>query len=384
MSARRPPQPISTPPGIDPETGELEPGAEIPQERAIVFLKDIQDLDRAQDELMDLQLAGEEAVSTLLYAYPEEKAGRQTGRFVVGPSADFVLQLVRQLNRTSKGKMNLRLMAEPPIVQDFTAPDAFGKVRAYVRVIVGVQDMVTGEVAFGIKSALRAGTDPEGVAHTRAIRRAFEVHPLYNRKKVTAFIRRKLRSLHLDPAKFLIAGEGVGGGTWSEVFGRARTAGVTPDQVRAGVREQTGQGLSQVRDPAGAAAAVLAADATIAQPTAVGPPAAAEASATPPSPSTPPAKQIATQEGAAETAEALPEVIRLKAKIRDHITHLGLKGETVNKLWSQVSVLTEEGLPDAANFRRMLTVLELISTGTDKDQAVIQVLAEDRRASPFA
>lgn len=359
-----------TPPGINPETGELAAGAEIPEDRAIVFLADIQDLDRAQDELMDLQLAGEEAVSTLLYAYPEQDRGRPTGRFVVGPSADFVLQLVRQLNKASRGKMVLRLLSEPPIVQDFTAPGADGKVRAYVRVIVGVHDVVTGEVAFGIKTAPRAGTDPEGVAHTRAIRRAFEVHPLYNRKKVTQFIRRKLRSLHLDPAKFLIAGEGVGGGVWSEFFGRARLAGVPPEALRAGVREQTGQGLSQAKTPEQVAAAASAAERTL-----------AEALRTPPALETSPAKLIASQEATGETAGEMADTTQLKLKIRDHITHLGLKPATVNTLWTQVSVSTP---PSVADFRRMLTVLQLISTGTDKEQAVIQVLKEDRRGAPVA
>lgn len=403
---RRPASPNTTPPpGVDPETGEIteELG------KALVLLKDVQELAQLQEDLLEDRFSGQAATEAYLYAYPEEISGRRTGVYVIGPRADFSLQMARWLNESSRGRVKLRLIPQAPVVQDFAFPGTDGRPRQMVRVIVGVIDEVSGETSFGIKTVPRVGMDPEGNAHTRAIRRAYELHPIYNRKNITRFIRTMLKAQGYDPKKFKVAGES-GDSTWAEFFGRARAVGMDADQLRTGVRDQLGKGFSEVSTPAEAGTAAAAADQTIAaaiQPEELGRsgeaversrPAAAPSKASPPAdavdregrtvqpqvtpsgarqgdPGVEDARQpLARPEPSLPTMPLVPtpehqrrgQLLEQCGRIAEAI---GLSQETKTRIWSKVG----SRKATVNDLKQMKSVLDLMSTGTSEADAIKEV-----------
>jgi hypothetical protein len=336
-----------------------------PDLTGLALVKDVDHLEMVEQRLLQMRLSGQEHVETYLYVIMPDKDNRLP-KPVVGPTADFVQQLVRRLNKASKGKVDLQLLPEPPVVTDFTVPDAEGRPRPRVRVIVGAVDRVTGEVRYGIKEVARAGVDPVGVAYTKAIRRAFEIHPSYNRKTVARFIREKLRELGYDPQRFIIVGE-RGGGEWDQFFAMARGQGVRPDALRAAVREKTGKGLSQVSSAQEADRAAQAIHETVQQGT---PPAA-------PSGPAAGAEGSSPADGAHEGARGEPAgpapapgpaeqlVAAHRQKAEELIAHLGLAPQTVDSLKRKVGVAG-----DWQNWARLRTVLEYVAAGMSPDDGV--------------
>lgn len=348
-----------------------------PPPSAIVVLEDVDELAKVEDALLERQLEGTDAVEAYLYAFPQhDRKGQPTGLYVVGPTADFVVQMARMLNRATKGKIDLRLLPEPPVVTDFSVPDErTGAVRPYVRVTVGVTDAVTGEPSFGIKELPRRGIDPVGACHTRAIRRAFELHPSYDRKRVSRFIREKLKALGLDPKKFLIAGV-AGGGEWAQFFAQARAKGVSADALRAGVREKTGKGFSQVSSPTDAAKAAQAATETIQEaPDAddLQPPLPAVLAET---------KEQVVGSAVPDTgpgpspAPTIDPLTELRDVCSEYARKMGLlekdgsQGPTLKKIWKDI------GSPQATfeDFKRLFIVLSRVSTGETAQTATAEAL----------
>lgn len=367
-----------------------------PPPSAIVVLEDVDELAKVEDALLERQLEGTDAVEAYLYAFPEKDRNRQpTGRYVVGATADFVVQMVRMLNRATKGKIDLRLLPVPPVVTDFSIPDErTGAVRPYVRVTVGVTDAVTGEPSFGIKELPRHGIDPVGACHTRAIRRAFELHPSYDRKRVSRFIREKLKALGLDPQRFLIAGA-AGGGEWAQFFAQARAKGVSADALRAGVREKTGKGLSQVSSPTDAAKAAQAATETIQETPNATPgqddaqgkphpgvegarqplssdagPAGDPRPASPPETPSPPASSPTSSTQPTDPLTELRDVCSEYARKMGLLEKDGSQGPTLKKIWKDI------GSPQATfeDFKRLFIVLSRVSTGETAQTATAEAL----------
>jgi hypothetical protein len=215
----------------------------------------VDSIDELEERVFAERLTGEEAAAAYLYLI-EPDADTKIPKPIVGPSADFVIQAVRRINAASRGRIQLVASPEPPVVQDFVREG-----KPWVRVTVGAIDKATGEISFGIKEAPARDRNTVTNLHTRAIRRAFEIHPSYNRKRVAIVVKNFLRTVGLDPAGFLVAGD-TGSSKWAALFAQARAKGVAPDQVRAAVRVQTGKGLSEVRTTQEAAAAADAATRT--------------------------------------------------------------------------------------------------------------------------
>ncbi|MDR7537403.1 MAG: hypothetical protein QN183_13690 [Armatimonadota bacterium] len=295
----------------------------------IIEASDLDEVERIETELLNRHLAGEEAVSAYLYVLLPSATNRLS-KPVVGPTSDYVQQLVRRLNHASRGRIDLHLLPDPPVITDFTVPDERGHPRPWVRVVVGAVDRVTGEVRFGIKEMPRVGTDPVGACYTKAIRKAFEGHPSYDRKLVARFIRTKLRELGYDPDAFAVVGE-RGGGEWGAFFARARARGVDGRTLRESVVQATGKSLSDVRTPQEAAAAAEVMTRAL-------------AAATAPEPAPSPPDEF-------ELVAPAPDD---KQRVRELVERLGLHDDEVAQLKRQV------GRPgDAArNWARLRRALE--------------------------
>lgn len=274
---------------------------------SLVEVESIDQLDRIQEAVFGATMTSAEGAAAMLYIIkPKGRDGKPPeGRPIVGANADFVIQAVRRFNAASKRTktpVQLESLGQPPIVQDFVRGG-----RPWVRVITGAVDKISGEITYGIKEAPADSHHTVTLLHTKALRRAFEIHPAYNRRRMSGAIRAFLRALKLDPKDFIIAGEGQSN-EWAPYFAAARKAGVTGEELRQYVREQTGRGLSEILTQEQAAAAAAALDERIdkAPDPAVGSIGAAPpAEGFPSAPILPPAGPLSAEETAALSEEIL-------------------------------------------------------------------------------
>lgn len=308
-------------------------------DRAIVLVKNARELDTLETEILSQRLGeGQEAAEAYLYII--EIAGQKP---IVGASVDFVRQAVRQMN--ASGAVHLTVDDIPPIVEEIMVDD-----RPHVRVLVRSVDKLTGEMKWALKEEARVTVSDRGkrrnphaatIALEKAERKALESHPSYNRKLVNKIIKSFLKKAGLDPSHYQI---GTGGGAWASAFGRAKKAGVSPEQLRAGVQEQTGKGLSEATTPDEARAAVAAVDQTIRDQAGVNPPPPPPAAsprarrgvASPSSEPTSQPPQPPVPRPAPRPIEEDPEVITLRTQTLEDLHSIGADEEDIKSLWAQL------------------------------------------------
>lgn len=283
----------------------------------LIKLGDATSFDEAEDRALRQRFEqGAEFAQAYLYIYEDKKLGKH----VVGPSVDFVRQFVSQvINRG--GRAHLEISEQPPIIEDVIIGG-----QSYVRAITCSIDRKTGERKWAVKEEARNNRHAATIALEKAERKALESHAAFDRKRVAKHIEQLLRKHRLDPKSFVIAG-GARSSDWAVLFGRAKEHGIQPDQVRQAIREETGKGLSEVQTPQEAAAAAAVVDRLV---------------------------------------DATPDATR--AKCDEYTKQMGLKPETVGKIWEKLGAASAEKSPE--DWRRLALVLELLSTGTALSKAV--------------
>ncbi len=371
-----------------------------PVESSLATITDLDELEQVEERILASRLAGEESVAAYLYCILPDEQNR-IPKPIVGPTADFVVQLVRRINQASRGRVRLKLLPEPPVVTDFSVPDDRGRPVPYVRVIVGAVDEATGEVVYGIKETRRTGKDPVSVAHTRAIRRALELHPSYNRKVVGKFIREKLRELGYDPAKFIVQA-GSTGGEWGKFFAMARAKGVDPQQLRQAVRDQMGKGLSEVATAQEVDVAAATLHETLQRPQEPPQPVSAPASvpedrpggeqvhSADPLPPDPVGVQTSAKTSNGDSSGATPSVasapvpeypgktdaeaiVHLRSTCEQYVKQIGLLPETVARLWKKIKPAGDPAdlAVQRLRYRRFFALLYALSIG-EKEQTALR------------
>jgi hypothetical protein len=318
-------------------------------ERAIVLVKRAADLDSLETEILSQRLGeGQEAAEAYLYVI--EQHG---GKPIVGASVDFVRQAVRQMN--ASGSVQLTVDDIPPIIEEVKIDG-----RDHVRALVRAVDKLTGEMKWALKEEARVTLKGHRNAHAATIalekaeRKALESHPSYNRKLVNKIIKTFLKKAGLDPAQFQI---GTGSSAWSDIFGRAKKAGVTPDAVRAGVREKTGKGLSEVATPAEAKAAVKATDEII--------------------------PGVVNEDGVVAvgySAEDVKTIEDLRTRSLEIIKQAGIPILVQRAVWAYVGS-AEKTVND---YRRLSFVVQLLAVGQDQDTALESALKKWPKMAPAA
>jgi hypothetical protein len=235
--------------------------------KAIRVVSSAEQAEQVEDLILNQRFGGAAAVeesNALLYFIPATGGAKA----IVGPTVDFVLQIVRVLNAT--GQVALTVDETPPIVQEFSiaGKDDTGKptTRPFVRAMVRVIDKMTGLSKWAVKEEARVSRRGAELPHAatvaieKATRKAFESHPSYGRPTVTKHIKAILRRAGIDPNSVQLAG----GSPWSDFFDRAAKAGVPRAALREGAKKKTGgKGLSATTTPGEALQAAAAVDALI-------------------------------------------------------------------------------------------------------------------------
>lgn len=348
------------------------------------------DLEALQTRLIEARLEGTEAYEAFLYVImptPENRLPKP----VVGPTLDFKKLIVQMLNASGKTKLTM-LKEQPPIIEDVLLDAQTG--RRIVRAMVCVIDEITGVVKWAVKEEVRRSPHAATTAVEKAEGKAYESHPSFNRKLVTAQIKKWLTRAGLDPKGFTIGGST---GPWADFFQRAGKAGVKPDEVRSAVRAATGgPGLSEIQtaDQMTAAATAVAVAAQAPAEAAPGPPAAAPPAegqgavrarrlsegrgrrdATPaPTTGTPaPAAGEASPpvEAAVAAAERIDavEITRLRNDTLEIFGTKQLSAEIIRSLWHELG--PADGQPGLIlHYKRMHRVAKLIHDGAPLDTAI--------------
>lgn len=369
---------------------DSSPDLEALRAQGLAIVRAGADLDVAMSDLLETRLDNDAAIDSYLYVIVDED--RKT-KPIVGPTIDFKREIVRQLNamkdpRTKQPLVKL-VIAERPIIEDITIPQAGGGSLRLVRAMVCVRDELTGDVWWGVKEEPRRSRHSATIAVEKAAGKAFESHPSYNRKRVNQIIRAALRRSGLDPGRFII---GSGGGAFGDFFARAEAAGVKRGVLRERVRTQTGRGMSEAKTSEEIREAAKVVD------TATGAVAETEAGArgpagapevppapppgppeTPPPPAAPPAEVTPTGKKRVRVSAAPAgldeEGTELRRKSIALIESMGAGGEFTAELFLKVkSDPAPTAAPVTVDYRRFYHALSLISVGMGFADAVADAL----------
>lgn len=348
------------------------------------------DLATVQEQILALKLDGREAIESLLYLIAPSEENRLP-KAVVGATGDFSKQLVRRMNKASKGRMNLQLLPDPPVITDFERRDDRGVLHPWVRVVVGAIDKVTGEVKYAIKEQPRRNRHAVTIALETAEHKALESHPSYDRKLVARHIKELLRKEGLNPDGFIIAGA-QGSNEWARYFARAKQVGLNGEQLRQTVRDQTGSGLSEKATAHQVAAAAAVMDETIqrAERTVIdvapsagpGPGSSGDLAApVPPEREAPTLDPVLGRGGAANEDV---EIRNLRETAQEYVTQLGITPDHLDRLWKAVKPNGDPTSPAAqrVRYRRLIRVLNTIAIGEPETTAVKAALEEDMVGGP--
>lgn len=361
--------------------------------KGLAVIKSTTDLETLQTRLIESRLTSEEAAEAYLYVImptPENRLPKP----IVGPTLDFKKLIVQMLNASGQAKLTM-MKDRPPIVEDVAYDEVLdgGRTRRrhLVRAMVCVIDELTGLVKWAVKEEARRSPHAATIAVEKAEGKAYESHPVFNRKLVTAQIKKWLKRAKLDPKQFTIGGST---GPWSDFFARASKAGTKPDDLRAKVKEKAGVGFSEIESAAQVQAAAAAVDesssTTGPEPTptrppagpegepgsreepgrealehnATGDPAAASAAPTPaPTQPSPPARKRP-----AEFDETV-DIAQLRDKTLHVLNQVGVGEEVIRQMWRELGPVAEEQAR-LIHYQRMHRAAEFMSVGAPLEEAL--------------
>lgn len=245
------------------------------EENTTLVIREADTLEQIESALLEARFAGspEDVAISYLYLIPPRTTDRQGKPVpkefqrpgIVGPNSDFVNQMVRMLNSTQRTRMTIA-DDEPPLFQEATTADGKPAIRCIVKAI----DKSTGDVRWAVKVEAKSA-HADTIALVKAQKKALESLPGYDRRTVARRIVQFLRSQEaallahgIEPRALVVSGMGAVS-QWSDLFARAKEAGVKPDAVRDAVRKETGKGLSEVKTAADVGRAATAAEKVIVQ-----------------------------------------------------------------------------------------------------------------------
>lgn len=355
------------------------------ERKGLAVIKGTAEFEAMQTRLIEARLERTDAYEAYLYVILPTPENRLT-KPIIGPTLDFKKLMVQMLNATGRARLTM-LKEQPPIIEDVALDGG----RRLVRAMVCVIDEMTGIVKWAVKEETRRSAHAATIAVEKAEGKAYESHPVFNRKLVAAEIKKWLKKVKLDPKGFTISG---GTGPWGDFFQRASKAGVKPDELRDTVRSATGgAGFSgmQTAEQVKAAAAAVDESAKGSSAAAPGPPAAAP----PTGPEGEPARASRRAGGgrASRTAasgtpasiEASPpvgpapeqveqqfdqvEIPKLRNETLERFAKKGVSDEVIKTLWQELGP-GEGKQARIIHYRRMHRVAVLVGKGAPLDAAI--------------